>query len=144
MKEDVRKEVTIEIHAVAIQQDEQEENRIEAKGELIKKGQVTYLRYQEENSFTTTLMKWSMQGEEVWITRQGEIQVRQHLAPGAETYAIYTTPYGSYSLKTFTHALHIPENIETDEIRLHFNTQLSDGPPLEHRLRISIRHEKDS
>lgn len=139
MNQDFRNSVIITIHSEITQNGETERNMQEVRGEWVRKGENFFLRYTEPGSSSSTLVKWAEGKDEVWVTRQGSVQVRQHFLPKVELFATYTTPYGRFSLRTFTQEIHIAAGEDHGMLQLSFLSQFNDSTESEHKLTILYR-----
>ncbi|MFC5450439.1 DUF1934 domain-containing protein [Paenibacillus aestuarii] len=77
-----------------------------ARGELYRKGDHSYIRYEEapnELGRTVTLIK--LETDQIRIIRQGDVQAEQTFVPGEKRAGFYHTPQGRLELETETHEL---------------------------------------
>lgn len=118
--------------------------KVQVEGEWIRKGGQEYLRYHDPETGSMTTLKWDGEHRGIWIIRQGEVQSRQYFLPGEETYSVYHTPFGSFSLRTFTRLadMHVAEG--TGCLHLQFVTQLNGGEELSHDLTLLICEADES
>ncbi len=106
----VKQKVTLNIHTIHVQDESKEENHIQAEGELIQRGDMTYLRYQEnlsdkENALVRTTLKIDQKQSRLLVMRNGAIKMNQVFLLGQETKGIYETMYGSISMHIKTKKL---------------------------------------
>lgn len=139
MDKDFRSSVTITITSESIENGEHEEQRVDVRGDWVKKGDTYFLRYYEEERATSTLVKWTAGVEEVFVIRQGDASVRQHFVPKHDLYTVYTTPYGQFSLRTVTNQLQATVNETEGRLYMHYFTQFDDAEPIEHRMNIAFQ-----
>ncbi len=139
MTRDFRSSVAITITAESIENGEHAEQTVNVRGDWVKKADSYFLRYQEQERSTSTLVKWKEGNEEVYVIRQGETSVRQHFVPKHDLYTIYTTPYGQFSLRTVTNQMQVNVTETDGLLQLHYFTQLGDAEPSEHRLSIAFQ-----
>jgi uncharacterized beta-barrel protein YwiB (DUF1934 family) len=77
-----------------------------AEGELFRKGEQIYVRYQEEQTAmgrTTTTVK--LDGMKLKVIRHGDVTSDQTFISGEWQMGFYETPQGLLELKTYTHQL---------------------------------------
>jgi len=77
-----------------------------ARGELYRKGDHSYIRYEEEpNELGRTVTLIKLETGQIRIIRQGDVQAEQMFVPGEKRVGFYHTPQGRLELETETHEL---------------------------------------
>ncbi|RTE09635.1 DUF1934 domain-containing protein [Paenibacillus whitsoniae] len=77
-----------------------------ARGELYRKGDHTYIRYEEEpNELGRTVTLIRLEAEQIRIIRQGDVQAEQTFVAGEKRTGFYHTPQLRMELETETHTL---------------------------------------
>lgn len=76
-------------------------------GDLYKKGEHYYLRYDEtEPEMQGTVTTIKLERERIRIVRHGSVRSEQEFAVGRPLQGLYETPQGRMGLETVTHAMH--------------------------------------
>ena len=77
-----------------------------ARGDLYRKGDHTYIRYEEEpNELGRTVTLIKLEDNQIRIVRQGDVQAEQTFLPGEKRIGFYQTPQGRLELEIETHEL---------------------------------------
>ncbi|WP_347548365.1 DUF1934 domain-containing protein [Pseudalkalibacillus hwajinpoensis] len=71
-------------------------------GNLIEKGEVLYLRYEEDLEFGQVSTTVKIDQEQVTVIRRGALSIRQQFSPGQLSETIYKTPFGAMPLQIRT------------------------------------------
>lgn len=83
--------------------DEQETTRNRVTGDLLSKGETTYLKYEEQAEDEESVRNVvKLSGEEVTIIRNGPVSMHQHFREGVTTEGHYGTPFGTMQMETDT------------------------------------------
>ncbi|MDD9270561.1 DUF1934 domain-containing protein [Paenibacillus sp. GCM10023248] len=83
-----------------------ETNVQKARGDLYRKGDHTYIRYEEEpNELGRTVTLIKLEENQIRIVRQGDVQAEQTFVPGEKRIGFYHTPQGRLELEVDTHEL---------------------------------------
>ncbi|WP_078556204.1 DUF1934 domain-containing protein [Bacillus alkalicellulosilyticus] len=111
----------------------------EAHGELTKKGNSVYIRYQDnsENGVVSNVFK--MTDNKMTIIRNGEISVRQQLEAEKQTEGTYITPYGTmtYLIQTKELSFSLENNI--GEIETSYETVMNDELKRNHHMLVTFK-----
>ncbi|NEW07591.1 DUF1934 domain-containing protein [Paenibacillus sp. SYP-B3998] len=77
-----------------------------ARGDLYRKGNHTYIRYEEEpNELGRTVTLIKLEENQIRIIRQGDVQAEQTFVVGEKRIGFYQTPQGRLELEIETHEL---------------------------------------
>ncbi|MBU9714891.1 DUF1934 domain-containing protein [Evansella tamaricis] len=113
MGQPTRRSVTIEMTTTIKDGPQSNTNVIHAKGELIRKGATTFIRFEEpslsssaeemssqETMSTTQIIKIDQQ--EISVSRKGAVSMNQRFIQGKTTEGMYQSPYGKMAMRTNT------------------------------------------
>lgn len=102
--------IAIKIKTEVFQHDEFKEFLVEVEGQLVRIGEVLYLRYEEEmegvEKKVPVTIKLLPTGD-VTLIRAGEVRMKLHFAYQEQKDCQYNTPYGTMMISTFTNKMHV-------------------------------------
>ncbi|HET7658031.1 MAG TPA: DUF1934 domain-containing protein [Bacillales bacterium] len=105
----------------------EETTRNRVKGDLLSKGQATYIRYQEQTEDEESVRNVvKVTEEEMVILRNGPVSMNQHFREGQTTEGHYGTPFGEMHMETSTERMeYTKESVRgTGEIVLEYQLKL--------------------
>lgn len=122
---------TVYITITGVQSDETGEEMIaelSATGEYFEKGGSRYLLYEETDPESGAVTKNTLKarGQNITLTKRGDIRSQMQFAPEEMHPAEYITPYGILHLQVYTEDVKIFFGDSRGEIRLRYNLY-SDG-----------------
>ncbi|MHC9534534.1 YwiB family protein [Enterococcus faecalis] len=102
--------VSIQLKTIVQQGNEQKDFFFDLEGQLVKMGDILYIRYKEElledTEPTPVTIKIEPDGH-VQLIRAGELRMRLRFGYQEKLDTSYRTPYGLLQISTFTHNLRV-------------------------------------
>lgn len=116
------------------------------KGQLIRKGDAEFLRYEEdwhETGKVDTIVK--MKEREVYIMRSGNVSMRQLYRKGEETVGTYDTGYGPLKIVAKTTQVDLDYKVSPIKGKLTLSYQLNvqNEPSGRFRMTVMFRENKE-
>ncbi|KGA96047.1 hypothetical protein AJ85_19835 [Alkalihalobacillus alcalophilus ATCC 27647 = CGMCC 1.3604] len=145
MEKIVKKSIKMVFKTLIQQGDHKEAYEFTTRGDLFKKGQSEYLRFEEkfgEEQTVQTTMKWN--GHELMLIRQGSILMRQAFIAGETTVGRYVTPEISWETTAKTEKVIVawPNGKKRGKIHLRYHFLMQGQDTGTHEVRLTLEEDK--
>ncbi|OPH49001.1 hypothetical protein BC351_37865 [Paenibacillus ferrarius] len=113
-----------------------------ARGDLYRKGNHTYIRYEEEpNELGRTVTLIKLEENQIRIVRQGDVQAEQTFVAGEKRIGYYQTPQGRLELEIETHELKSEAEQGIGITRWSYDLYASGAHAGAYRIKLLIQEE---
>ena len=136
------KNVEIEITSLQIAEDQEQETKLQIKGQLYEKNGIRYLIYEEKDEDDTIVRnRLTIKENSFYLKKTGAVKWDMRFERGIKNAGVYQTPFGTIPITVLTNELLREETKDRISLQLEYILEMQETYQAKCTMTIDIRTE---